>query len=64
MAIPADILAAFRAGTAIPAHPLALDAQKKLSERHQRALARYYVDAGAGGIAVGVRVVAATNRNL
>ncbi|MBA3848051.1 MAG: dihydrodipicolinate synthase family protein [Planctomycetes bacterium] len=54
MAIPADILALFRAGTAIPAHPLALDAQKKLSPRHQRALARYYVDAGAGGIAVGV----------
>jgi dihydrodipicolinate synthase/N-acetylneuraminate lyase len=43
-----------RAGTVIPAHPLALDAQRRLDERHQRALTRYYVDAGAGGIAVGV----------
>jgi dihydrodipicolinate synthase/N-acetylneuraminate lyase len=53
-AILADVLAAFRAGMAIPAHPLALDERRKLSERHQRALARYYLDAGAGGIAVGV----------
>ena len=42
------------AGQAIPAHPLALDAHRKLSERHQRAVARYYIDAGCGGIAVGV----------
>jgi len=41
-------------GHAIPAHPLALDADRKLSEPHQRALARYYIDAGCGGIAVGV----------
>lgn len=41
-------------GQVIPAHPLALTAQGKLSERHQRALTRYYVAAGAGGIAVGV----------
>jgi hypothetical protein len=41
-------------GQAIPAHPLALDANRKLSERHQRAVARYYIDAGCGGIAVGV----------
>src|SRR5205085_7569880 len=41
-------------GTVIPAHPLALTAERKLDERHQRALTRYYVDAGAGGIAVGV----------
>ncbi|MEP6732572.1 MAG: dihydrodipicolinate synthase family protein [bacterium] len=42
------------AGQVIPAHPLALTADRKLDERHQRALTRYYVDAGAGGIAVGV----------
>lgn len=41
-------------GHAIPAHPLALDANRQLSEKHQRALARYYIDAGCGGIAVGV----------
>jgi dihydrodipicolinate synthase/N-acetylneuraminate lyase len=42
------------AGQVIPAHPLALTAQRKLDERHQRALTRYYLAAGAGGIAVGV----------
>ena len=41
-------------GSVIPAHPLALNAQRKLDERRQRALTRYYCDAGAGGIAVGV----------
>lgn len=41
-------------GMAIPAHPLALNAQRKLDERRQNALTRYYVDAGAGGVAVGV----------
>jgi hypothetical protein len=41
-------------GTVIPAHPLALDASRKLDVRHQRALTRYYIDAGAGGLAVGV----------
>jgi dihydrodipicolinate synthase/N-acetylneuraminate lyase len=38
----------------IPAHPLALTAQRKLDERRQRALTRYYLAAGAGGVAVGV----------
>lgn len=42
------------AGQVIPAHPLALTPRRTLDERHQRALTRYYVDAGAGGIAVGV----------
>lgn len=42
------------AGQVIPAHPLALTARRTLDERHQRALTRYYLDAGAGGIAVGV----------
>jgi len=46
-----DLLAA---GTVIPAHPLALDAERRLDERHQRALTRYYLASGAGGIAVGV----------
>ncbi|MEO8661362.1 MAG: dihydrodipicolinate synthase family protein, partial [Bryobacteraceae bacterium] len=43
-----------REGVVIPAHPLALTAERKLDERRQRALTRYYLDAGAGGIAVGV----------
>jgi dihydrodipicolinate synthase/N-acetylneuraminate lyase len=47
-------LEAIRAGCVIPAHPLALTEHRKLDERHQRALTRYYVAAGAGGIAVGV----------
>ena len=38
----------------IPAHPLALDANGKLDLRRQRSLARYYIDAGSGGLAVGV----------
>ncbi|MBC7897754.1 MAG: dihydrodipicolinate synthase family protein, partial [Cytophagaceae bacterium] len=42
------------AGQVIPAHPLALTPRRTLDERHQAALTRYYVDAGAGGIAVGV----------
>lgn len=42
------------AGHVIPAHPLALTPSRDVDERHQRALTRYYVDAGAGGIAVGV----------
>lgn len=41
-------------GQVIPAHPLALDSQRRFSEKHQRALTRYYVAAGAGGLAVGV----------
>jgi len=41
-------------GTVIPAHPLALDANRRLDERRQRALTRYYIAAGAGGLAVGV----------
>jgi dihydrodipicolinate synthase/N-acetylneuraminate lyase len=41
-------------GTVIPAHPLALNAERKLDSRRQRGLTRYYIDAGAGGLAVGV----------
>src|SRR5579871_221040 len=43
-----------RSGLVIPAHPLALNSERKLDERRQRALTRYYLSAGAGGIAVGV----------
>ncbi len=41
-------------GLVIPAHPLALDERRKLDPRRQRALTRYYLAAGAGGLAVGV----------
>jgi hypothetical protein len=43
-----------KTGTVIPAHPLALNANRRLDERRQRALSRYYVAAGVGGLAVGV----------
>lgn len=52
--LPAEILALLRRGTVIPAHPLALDASRRLDVRRQRALSRYYLDAGSGGLAVGV----------
>lgn len=52
--LPADVLALLRRGTVIPAHPLALDAGRRLDARRQRALTRYYLDAGSGGLAVGV----------
>jgi hypothetical protein len=52
--IPSDVLALLRQGCVIPAHPLALDERRRLDERRQRALSRYYIDAGAGGLAVGV----------
>jgi dihydrodipicolinate synthase/N-acetylneuraminate lyase len=43
-----------RAGQVIPAHPLALDEHRRLDERRQRGLTRYYIESGAGGVAVGV----------
>lgn len=52
--IDVNVLAALRKGTVIPAQPLALDENRKFSPRYQRALCRYYIDAGVGGIAVGV----------
>jgi len=52
--MPLDVRARLREGIVIPAHPLALTAERRLDERRQRALTRYYLDAGAGGIAVGV----------
>ena len=52
-----------RLGLVIPAHPLALNAQRKLDERRQRALTRYYLAAGAGGVAVAVHTTQFTIRD-
>jgi dihydrodipicolinate synthase/N-acetylneuraminate lyase len=52
--MPADFHAALLRGLVVPAHPLALTADRRLDERRQRALTRYYLGAGAGGVAVGV----------
>src|SRR5882672_4326294 len=54
MAVDGEVFDALRRGQVIPACPLALNAQRKLDERRQRALVRYYIAAGAGGLAVGV----------
>ena len=60
--LPAEILAAIGCGVVIPAHPLALTAKREMDLRHQRALTRYYIDAGAGGLAVGVHTTQFANR--
>jgi hypothetical protein len=52
--IPPEVLATLRRGAVIPAHPLALDSRRHFDPRRQRALTRYYLDAGVGGLAVGV----------
>ena len=52
--LPREVLDLLARGTVIPAHPLALDAARRFDHRRQRALTRYYIDAGAGGLAVGV----------
>ena len=52
--LPEDVRRIIREGAVIPAHPLALDADRRLDARRQRALGRYYIDAGSGGLAVGV----------
>ena len=54
MADLADLRQRLLEGMVIPAHPLALNNDRRLDERHQRALSRYYLTAGAGGLAVGV----------
>ena len=51
---PQGVLETFRRGTVIPAHLLALDSRRQFDTRRQRALSRYYIDAGAGGLAIGV----------
>jgi hypothetical protein len=60
--IDARILQTIKKGIAIPAHPLALTAERRLDERRQRALSRYYIAAGAGGLAVGVHTTQFTIR--
>jgi hypothetical protein len=52
--IKSEVRRLIAGGTVLPAHPLALDANRQLDKIHQRALTRYYIDAGAGGLAVGV----------
>jgi len=54
MATTENLRARLNAGLVIPACPLALTARRRLDERHQRALCRYYLAAGAGGVAGGV----------
>jgi hypothetical protein len=53
-ALEPRVQASLQRGLVIPACPLALTASRRLDERRQRALVRYYLDAGAGGLAVGV----------
>ncbi len=57
------ILRKLMRGTVIPAHPLALKENRQIDEKRQRALTRYYLDAGAGGIAVGVHTTQFAIRN-
>ncbi len=52
--LPAPVLDVLRTGTVIPAHPLALGPDREFDRTSQRALTRYYIDAGSGGLAVGV----------
>ncbi|RIH63643.1 dihydrodipicolinate synthase family protein [Mariniphaga sediminis] len=52
--LPEEILDALQKGVVIPALPLALNEDRKLNESRERALMRYYLDAGVGGVAVGV----------
>ena len=61
---PVEVLAALREGVVIPAHPLALDADRHLNANRQRALSRYYIDAGAGGLAVGVHTTQFAIRDI
>lgn len=62
--LPPDILSMIRRGVAIPAHPLALDSERRFDRRRQRALTRYYVDAGVGGLAVGVHTTQFAIRDI
>jgi hypothetical protein len=52
--LPAPVLSQLRRGAVIPAHPLALGSDRQFDTESQRAITRYYVDAGSGGLAVGV----------
>jgi hypothetical protein len=61
--LDAKVRQVLNSGTVIPAHPLALNANRRLDERRQRALTRYYIAAGAGGLAVGVHTTQFAIRN-
>lgn len=52
--LPPEILNLLHSGTVIPAHPLALDNDGNFDEAGQRTLTQYYMNSGAGGVAVGV----------
>jgi hypothetical protein len=52
--LPTAVLSLLRHGTVIPAHPLALGRDRQFDTQSQRAIGRYYIDAGSGGLAVGV----------
>ncbi|RAJ92587.1 dihydrodipicolinate synthase/N-acetylneuraminate lyase [Larkinella arboricola] len=54
MTLRPEIHELLHAGTVIPAHPLALNADRQFDEARQRGLTRYYIASGAGGVAVGV----------
>lgn len=60
---PTEIIARIKNGLFIPAHPLALNGERKFDERRMTALTRYYFDAGAGGLAVGVHTTQFEIRN-
>ncbi|MFH0756966.1 MAG: dihydrodipicolinate synthase family protein [Bacteroidota bacterium] len=61
--MPKEVLKALQRGVVIPALPLALDQDRKLDERRQRALMRYYLDAGVGGVAVAIHTTQFEIRN-
>lgn len=52
--VNSNIINKLRSGCVIPAHPLALQADNRIDEQHQKAMSRYYLASGAGGLAVGV----------
>lgn len=61
--IPIELHNKLKEGVVIPAMPLALNSKRKLDERRQRALIRYYLDAGSGGVAVAVHTTQFAIRN-
>ena len=62
--LPEDIQDILARGCVIPAHPLAIDSERRFDQRRQTALSRYYIDAGAGGLAVGVHTTQFAIRNV
>jgi hypothetical protein len=63
MLLNPEVRRRLQGGVAIPACPLALTAARRWDERRQRALFRYYLAAGAGGLAVGVHTTQFAIRN-